>query len=190
VIRRSEGLLTALSSVRVLAVPAVMALVLANDGRGVDAIAAALFAVAAATDTLDGYLARRWRLESTLGSFLDTTADKLLTSGTLVALVSVGRASAWVATIIIGRELLIMGLRGLVAADGVVMKPSIWGKLKTNAQFVAILLAILAPAASAGPMRIYGWALVAAALITVASAVEYLVRFSGTLTGPASGTET
>src|SRR5436853_471710 len=83
---------------------------------------------------------RRRRLETTLGSFLDTTADKLLTSGTLVALVSVGRASAWLATIIIGRELVIMGLRGLIAADGGVMKPSIWGKLKTNTQFVAILL--------------------------------------------------
>lgn len=189
-IRRSEGLLTALSSVRVLAVPVVMALVLANRGRGLDAVAAVLFAVAALTDTLDGYLARRWSLESTLGSFLDTTADKLLTSGTLVALVSVGRASAWVATIIIGRELLIMGLRGLVAADGVVMKPSIWGKLKTNTQFVAILLAIVGPATAVGPMRLYDWALVAAALITVASAVEYLVRFSDSLTGATSGTET
>lgn len=190
VIRRSEGLLTALSSVRVLAVPVVMALVLADRGRGVDAVAAVLFALAAVTDTLDGYLARRWRLESTLGSFLDTTADKLLTSGTLVALVSVGRASAWVATIIIGRELLIMGLRGLVAADGTVMKPSIWGKLKTNTQFAAILLAIVGPSASVGPMHVYDWGLVAAALITVASAVEYLVRFSDTLTGATSGTKT
>jgi CDP-diacylglycerol--glycerol-3-phosphate 3-phosphatidyltransferase len=190
VIRRSEGLLTALSSVRVLAVPVVMALVLADRGGGLDAVAAGLFAVAAVTDTLDGYLARRWSLESTLGSFLDTTADKLLTSGTLVALVSVGRASAWVATIIIGRELLIMGLRGLVAADGVVMKPSIWGKLKTNTQFAAILLAIVGPAAELGPMHLYDWGLVLAALITVASAVEYLVRFSGTLTRAASGTET
>jgi CDP-diacylglycerol---glycerol-3-phosphate 3-phosphatidyltransferase len=190
VIRRSEGLLTALSSVRVLAVPVVMALVLANRGHGLDALAAVLFAIAAVTDTLDGYLARRWSLESTLGSFLDTTADKLLTSGTLVALVSVGRASAWVATIIIGRELLIMGLRGLVAADGRVMKPSIWGKLKTNTQFAAILLAILGPAASLGPSRVYDWALLVAALITVASAVEYLVRFSGSLTRATSGTET
>jgi CDP-diacylglycerol---glycerol-3-phosphate 3-phosphatidyltransferase len=190
VIRRSEGLLTALSSVRVLAVPLVMALVLANRGGGVDAAAAVLFAVAALTDTLDGYLARRWSLESTLGSFLDTTADKLLTSGTLVALVSVGRASAWVATIIIGRELLIMGLRGIVAAGGDVMKPSIWGKLKTNTQFGAILLAILGPGTSLGPMRLYEWALLVAALITVASAVEYLVRFSDTLTDAASGTET
>ena len=76
---------------------------------------------------------------------------------------SVGRASAWIATIIIGRELLIMGLRGLVAADGVVMKPSIWGKLKTNAQFVAILLAIVHPHVSIGPLRLDEVAMLAAA---------------------------
>ena len=154
-------MLTALSSVRVVLVPVVMALVLANAGRGVDEAAAVLFAVAAVTDTLDGYLARRWQLTSTLGSFIDTTADKLLTSGTLVALVSVGRASAWIATIIIGRELLIMGLRGLIAADGVVMKPSIWGKLKTNTQFLAILLAILHPSVDIGPLRLDEVAMIA-----------------------------
>jgi phosphatidylglycerophosphate synthase len=69
------------------------------------------------------------------------------------------------------------------------MKPSIWGKLKTNTQFVAILLAIVGPAASLGPMRVYGWALVVAAAITVGSAVEYLVRFSDMLTGATSGGE-
>ena len=70
------------------------------------------------------------------------------------------------------------------------MKPSIWGKLKTNTQFVAILLAILHPAVDIGPWRLDQVAMLAAALITVASAVEYLVRFSGSLTGAASGTET
>ena len=74
-IRRSEGLLTALSSARVLAVPVVMALVLANNGDRWDYAAGVLFALAAVTDTLDGYLARRWRMETRLGSFLDTTAD-------------------------------------------------------------------------------------------------------------------
>jgi CDP-diacylglycerol---glycerol-3-phosphate 3-phosphatidyltransferase len=182
-------MLTALSSMRVLVVPIVMALVLADKGRGWDDAAGVLFALAAITDTLDGYLARRWELETTLGSFIDTTADKLLTSGTLVALVSVGHASAWIATIIIGRELLIMGLRGLIAADGVVMKPSIWGKLKTNTQFLAILLAILHPDVHVGPWRLDEVAMLVAALITVASAVEYLVRFSGSVTGAASGNE-
>jgi phosphatidylglycerophosphate synthase len=84
----------------------------------------------------------------------------------------------------------IMGLRGLIAADGMVMKPSFWGKLKTNAQFVAILLAIVQLDVSIGPLRLDEVAMLAAAAITVASAAEYLVRFSGSLTGGATGTET
>jgi CDP-diacylglycerol--glycerol-3-phosphate 3-phosphatidyltransferase len=179
---RSERTLTIISTARIVAVPVVMALVLANRGQGTDIVAAVLFTLAAITDFVDGYLARRWRLTTTMGSFLDTTADKLLASGVLVALVSVNHASAWIATIIIGRELLIMGLRGLVAADGVVMKPSIWGKLKTNVQFVAILIAIVYPDISIGPWRISEWAMFVAALITVASAVEYLARFWPVLT--------
>jgi CDP-diacylglycerol---glycerol-3-phosphate 3-phosphatidyltransferase len=179
--------LTAITLARVVAVPVVMALVLANRGRGTDLVAAALFALAAVTDFVDGRLARRWRLTTTLGSFIDTTADKLLTSGVLVALVAVDRASTWIAVIIIARELMIMGLRGLVAADGAVMPPSIWGKLKTNVQFVAILLAIIRFDVSIGPLLLDEWAMLAAAAITIASAVEYLVRFWPLLTAAPDG---
>ena len=119
-----------------------------------------------------------------MGSFLDTTADKLLVSGVLIALVAVGRASPWVALIIVGRELVIMGLRGLVAAEGTIMKPSIWGKLKANAQFLAIVLAIVRFGEPLGPFFLDEWAMVAAAAITVLSAVEYLTRFSSVLTSP------
>jgi CDP-diacylglycerol--glycerol-3-phosphate 3-phosphatidyltransferase len=145
-------------------------------------IACLLFAIAAGTDFLDGYLARRWAATTTLGSFLDTTADKLLVSGVLIALVAVGRASPWVAAIIIGRELLIMGLRGVVAADGTVIAPSIWGKLKANVQFVAIFLAILRPGSQIGPFYLDEWAMWTAAVVTLLSAVEYLARFSNRFT--------
>ena len=80
-------------------------------------LTAALFAFAAATDWVDGYLARRWEVTTKLGSFLDTTADKLLVTGVLIALVAVERASPWVAIIIIGRELMVLGLRGVIAAE-------------------------------------------------------------------------
>jgi hypothetical protein len=90
-----------------------MALILAGPDHGSAYTAAAVvFAVAASTDFVDGYLARRWAVTTKLGSFLDTTADKLLVSGALIALVDVRRASAWIAAIIVGRELLILGLRG------------------------------------------------------------------------------
>jgi len=140
-----------------------------------------VFAVAAMTDFADGYLARRWAVTTKLGSFLDTTADKLLVTGALIALVDVDRASPWLAAIIIGRELLILGLRGAVAADGVVFPPSIWGKLKTNVQFIAIFLAIVRWGGRLGPFYLDEWVMIAAAAITVLSAVEYLKRFSSAL---------
>jgi CDP-diacylglycerol--glycerol-3-phosphate 3-phosphatidyltransferase len=169
-----------LTYTRIVATPVVMALLLIGSDRQYTA-AAVVFAVAAATDYADGYLARRWGETTKLGSFLDTTADKLLVAGVLFALVDVGRASAWIAAIIVGRELLILGLRGVVAAGGTVFPPSIWGKLKTNVQFVAIFLAIVRYGRELGPLRLDEWAMAVAAFITVLSAVEYLARFSSAL---------
>jgi CDP-diacylglycerol---glycerol-3-phosphate 3-phosphatidyltransferase len=178
---RTTSLLRALTYVRVILVPVVMVLVLDRPFDHAYGLAAALFAVAAATDFLDGYLARRWAATTTLGGFLDTTADKLLVSGVLIALVAVGRASAWIAAVIVGRELVILGLRGAVAADGAVMRTSIWGKLKANVQFLAVLLAILRTGPKLGPWYADQWAMVVAAIVTVLSALQYLSRFAGTL---------
>jgi CDP-diacylglycerol--glycerol-3-phosphate 3-phosphatidyltransferase len=156
-----------------------MALILLGpDHKSAYTVGAVVFAIAAATDFVDGYLARRWAVTTKLGSFLDTTADKLLVTGALIALVDGDRASPWIAGIIIGRELLILGLRGVVAADGTVFPPSIWGKLKTNVQFIAIFLAIVRFGVSLGPLRLDEWAMVVAAAITVISAVEYFTRYS------------
>ena len=180
-----RAVLAALTYARIASVPAVMGLILLGPRTDYAYGAAALvFAFAASTDFLDGYLARRWGVTTTLGSFLDTTADKLLVSGALVALVDVDRASPWIVAVIVGRELVILGLRGVVAADGTVFAPSIWGKLKANVQFVAILLAILRFDAPLGPLLLDEWAMLAAAAITVMSAVEYLARFSSALTSP------
>jgi CDP-diacylglycerol--glycerol-3-phosphate 3-phosphatidyltransferase len=176
-------LLSVVTYVRVVAVPVVMALILlAPSSDGAYVAAAVLFAVAAGTDFLDGYLARRWSVTTTLGSFLDTTADKLLVSAALIALVAVERASAWIAAIIIGRELVILGLRGVVAVEGTVFAPSIWGKAKANIQFAAIFLAILRPGDPIGGLYLDEWAMLAAAAITVYSGVEYLSRFASALT--------
>jgi CDP-diacylglycerol--glycerol-3-phosphate 3-phosphatidyltransferase len=177
-----HSFLLGITFARILLVPVVMGLiVLGPDRSGAYTLAAVFFALAAATDFVDGYLARRWAQTTNVGSFLDTTADKLLVSGALIALVDVGRASPWIAIIIIGRELLILGLRGVVAAEGTVFPPSIWGKLKTNVQFAAILLAILRFDVSLGPLFLDEWAMIAAAFVTVMSAVEYLTRFSSAL---------
>ena len=183
---RSARVLAAGTTLRILLVPVVMGLVLADTGATGNAalLAAAVFFVAAATDYVDGYLARRWNVTTTLGSFLDTTADKLLVSGVLVALVAVERVSPWIAVIIVGRELVILGLRGAVAVDGGVVQPSLLGKSKTAVQFLAILLAIVRPGDPIGGLYLDEWTMLAAAAITIFSAVDYLVRFSSALTAP------
>jgi CDP-diacylglycerol--glycerol-3-phosphate 3-phosphatidyltransferase len=181
--RRASNFLTGITYLRVALVPVIMALVLAGPNvRYTFAIAAALFAIAAATDFFDGFLARRWAKATTLGSFLDTTADKLLVSGALVALVAVDRASAWIAFLIIGRELVILGLRGAIAAGGEVMSPSIWGKLKANAQFLAVTLAIVRIPDKVGPLFVDQYGMLLAAAATIASAAEYLARFARVFT--------
>jgi CDP-diacylglycerol---glycerol-3-phosphate 3-phosphatidyltransferase len=175
---RTARFLAVSTSLRIVLTPVVMGLLLldgTSPGTAAD-VAAALFCVAAATDWIDGRLARRWGVTTTLGSFLDTTADKLLVTGGLVALVAVDRASPWIAVIIVGRELVIMGLRGVIAADGTVMAPSALGKIKTTAQFLAIALAIIRPGDTVAGLYVDEWVMLAAAAITVASAVDYLVR--------------
>jgi CDP-diacylglycerol--glycerol-3-phosphate 3-phosphatidyltransferase len=183
---RSARFIAVGTATRIFLTPVVMWLVLYGEGNSAELGAAALFCVAAATDWVDGRLARRWGVTSKLGSFLDTTADKLLVTGVLIALVAVERVSPWIAMIIIGRELVIMGLRGVVAADGLVMAPSIWGKIKTNVQFFAILIAIVRPDVVVAGAYADEWLMVAAAVITVGSAVDYLVSFSSALRASAA----
>jgi CDP-diacylglycerol--glycerol-3-phosphate 3-phosphatidyltransferase len=170
---------------RIALTPVVMALILlpdADDG-GLRALATVLFCIAAATDYVDGHLARRWNVTTKLGSFLDTTADKLLVAGVLIALLGVDRVSPWIAALIIGREFVLMGLRGVIASDGAVMAPSSLGKLKTSIQFLAIALAILRPGDPIGDQYLDEWAMLIAAVITVWSAVDYLVRAAPALRG-------
>jgi CDP-diacylglycerol--glycerol-3-phosphate 3-phosphatidyltransferase len=180
---RAAVVLRWVTYLRVVLTPVVMALVLAGpDYRQAFGVAAALFGVAAVTDFIDGRLARRWRQSTQLGSFMDTTADKLLVSGVLLALVDIGRTSAWIAFVIIGRELLILGLKGAASAtEGSSVSPTALGKAKANIQFIAIFLAILRPNVLIGHFFLDEVILAVAAVLTVWSAVDYLVRLSGTL---------
>ena len=170
---RSARLVAAGTATRIVLTPVVMWLVLAGDEPG---LATALFCVAAATDWIDGRLARRWGVTTKLGSFLDTTADKILVAGVLIALLGVDRVSPWIVALIVGREILLMALRGLIAAGGEVMAPSMLGKLKTGIQFSAIALAIRRLGDPIGGMYLDEWAMLAAAVITVWSGADYLAR--------------
>jgi CDP-diacylglycerol--glycerol-3-phosphate 3-phosphatidyltransferase len=165
-----------LGVVRILMTPAVMILVLLDTQHGYEA-AAILFVVAAATDFFDGFIARRWDIGTVLGAFLDSTADKLLVTGSLLALVSVDRVSVWAALIIIAREIAVMTLRGVVAIEGEVVGPSVLGKLKANVQYLAIVLAMLRLFERLGPLYLDEWVMWIAVALTIASGWGYLRAF-------------
>lgn len=171
-----------LAVTRLILTPVVMAMVLRSPGNDGMAIAAAVvFGIAALTDFADGYLARRWRITTMLGAFLDTVADKVLVAGALIALVEIGTTNTWVAFIIIGRELAMMGLRSVAALDLGTVPPSIWGKWKATVQFVAILFAIGHLDVVIGPWRLDEWLMGVAVVVTVVSAGDYFSRFRGVL---------
>lgn len=106
-------------------------------------IAAAIFIIAALTDALDGYIARKYNLISNFGKFMDPLADKLLVSSALICFVELKLLAAWIVVIIIAREFIISGFR-LVASDrGVVIAASWWGKIKTNVQMIMSVMLII-----------------------------------------------
>lgn len=163
-----------LAAVRIVLAPFVVAMAL----RGSDPVlTAGLFALAASTDFFDGYIARKWNVESNLGIFLDSTADKLLVTGSLFALIAIDRASVWAALIIVMREFIVMALRSLTAVEGTIVPPSIWGKLKASVQFLAIFLAFLRPGEPIVGLYPDEWVMWLAVVITVLSGWGYLRAF-------------
>ena len=153
---------------RVFLVPVFLTLLLENVPHGAY-WATVVFIIAAITDGLDGYAARVRKEVTRFGQLMDPVADKLLISSALIAMVELGQVSAWTAVLIIGREFAVSGLRMLIAAEGAIMPASIWGKLKTVSQVVAIAALLIAlPGAQ--------WLLWLAVVLTIASGVQYFVQ--------------
>jgi len=177
-----------LTLLRIASIP-VIAAILLSPSRSAGLWAAAIFAVASITDWLDGYLARRMGIVTVFGKFLDPIADKLIVMSVLIMILPYGRAPAWMVLIILGREIIITGLRGLASTEGVVIPASNLGKFKTIFQIVAILGLLL--------HYDYHWFfgmdirylfvnmhnvgifyLWIATIITIWSGIDYLVKFS------------
>lgn len=166
-----------LTTARFAAVPVVM-LLLVFPGRGASVLAALCFLLAGATDFLDGFYARRHRLVSRFGKFMDPLADKLLVSAALIMLIPHGRVPAWMAVLIIGRELAVTGLRGLAAIEGLILAPDRWGKAKTLIQMTALTALILHYPLFGIDFHLVGTVLLWLALIiTLASGVGYFQAF-------------
>ncbi|MDK2823088.1 MAG: CDP-diacylglycerol---glycerol-3-phosphate 3-phosphatidyltransferase [Clostridia bacterium] len=128
----------ALTIIRIILVPVFMIVLLVKIPYG-QLFAAAIFIIAASTDGLDGYIARKRKQITNFGKIMDPLADKLLVSAALISLVQLGKIAGWVAVIIIGREFAVTGLRSVAAAEGIVISASKLGKYKTVFQIIAIV---------------------------------------------------
>jgi CDP-diacylglycerol--glycerol-3-phosphate 3-phosphatidyltransferase len=163
----------ALTVVRILLVPVVVVALLVESPGG-STIAAIVFAIAALTDGLDGYIARSQQSVTTFGKVMDPVADKLMVAAALIALVSLDRLAAWVAMVIIAREFAVSGLRIAAGQQGVVIPASSLGKLKTIVQVGAVLALIAASDPDAAWVMALVYAMVA---VTVVSGVDYFLNF-------------
>ena len=165
---------TAITLSRIFLVPILVVVILTRW----QLLGVAVFLVAAATDALDGYLARKRGEVTAIGKFLDPIADKLLISAAFISLVEVGAAPAWIVVIVVGRELAVSGLRQIAATQGVVMDASIWGKYKTFSQIVAVVLLILGERHLQEFDFLGRLALWLVLILAVLSAADYFWKFS------------
>ena len=194
--RRKLGLANWITLVRMTFIPVFLVVLLGRFGSSVSSwndwrpwLAAAVFTVLAATDAVDGYVARSRNEVTTFGKFIDPLADKLLVTAALVGLVQLGSLPGWVAIVIIGRELIVSGLRMVAVAEGVVIAASPWGKVKTVFQIIALVAFILKSAPMFAPWALAvdtgAWIVMGMALLlTVWSAADYFYHARDAIAGP------
>lgn len=173
-----------LTLLRIFFVPVLVA-ALVREQKSVDvfgwtvhnnSLALGIFLAAAATDLLDGYLARRWGQITTVGTLLDPIADKLLISSALISLVQVRLVPAWVVILLVGREFAVSGLRSIAASEGFTISASDLGKSKMVAQVVAITMLMISldvPSLSTAA-TVCLWGVV---FFSLASALDYFRKF-------------
>src|SRR3990170_3949059 len=151
---------------------------LLSPGRSMSLVSAIIFVIVCATDWLDGYIARKKGIITSLGKFLDPLADKLLITAAFIMLIPLGRVPAWAVALIIGREIAVTGLRAIAVDSGVVIAASNLGKLKTIAQIVCLVpLIVHYPWGPVDFQAIGEVLLVAAFALTMWSGVDYFLGF-------------
>lgn len=176
-----------LTMLRIAAIPLLCVLLLSPE-REPGFWAAALFAVASVTDWLDGYLARKMGIVTVFGKFLDPIADKLIVMAALIMILPFDRVPAWMVLVILGREMIITGLRGIASTEGIVIPASNLGKFKTIFQLVAIIGLLLHynyhwffgtdhPLLVVNMHNVGMFYLWIATIITIWSGVDYLNKF-------------
>lgn len=168
---------------RIVAVPVIVVLLMLPN-RFTALLAGLIFSAAAITDYLDGYLARRYGLVSNLGKVMDPVADKLLVASSLIMLSALGWMPAWIACVIIGRELAVSGLRNIIAQNKLDVSASSLGKYKTGFQIAAIIPLMFHYPAFGLDFNAIGTIFLWGALaLTIWSGVDYFLRFRKLLSG-------
>lgn len=169
-----------ISLLRIILVPIFLTFLLVNFEPPLviytDYMAITIFIFAALTDSFDGYIARRDGLVTNFGKLIDPLADKMLISGALIALVSMGEISPWPAFIIITREFAVTGFRSVASTEGVVIAASNWGKMKTILQIIAIVAVMININIFKLPFSGHSILLWIATFVTVISGVDYVYK--------------
>ena len=167
----------AITVVRIVAIPVIL-VVLSKDTWLRSWIAGWIFIFAIIGDFLDGYLARKMNLQSTLGAFLDPLADKLIVGSVLIMLIPLGRVEAWLVAVLLSREIAITSLRAVAASEGLIIAASKWGKFKTAFQATAIsMLCLHYPLWGVSLQRVGYGLLLVATLFALWSAWSYFSGF-------------
>jgi CDP-diacylglycerol--glycerol-3-phosphate 3-phosphatidyltransferase len=172
---------------RILLVP-LLVVALLTKFEGKEYVALGLFLLAAATDVLDGYVARRRRQVTRLGKLLDPAADKILMSAAFISLVELNVAPAWMVVLIVARELAVSALRSFAAADAVVIAADLSGKVKTAVHTVAISVCIiherLQDLGADDPFWLVPAVLWASVAMSVVSGLDYFIRYGRLVLAP------
>jgi len=165
-----------LTIIRIALIPIFLVFLMIQTQLGA-IIAVVIFTIAAVTDGLDGYIARKRKEVTKVGKLLDPLADKLLITSALVSLVELGKLPSWIVIIIISREFIISGLRMVAATEGIVISASIWGKIKTITQIIAIISVLLdTQPFSFSNLRFSGAVLIISLVFTIISGIDYIIK--------------
>ena len=163
----------------------------ADVDQWTDLLAFCLFLSAALTDLADGYYARKYKSESVLGKLMDPLADKVLITVALIMLIPMGKVPAWISFIILARELMVTGLRGVAASSGIVVSASGLGKIKSVMQYTALCILIFPTGLLPLPyLHELGLIiLIVSMILTIWSGFDYFYRFQKVFLAPPGSTE-
>jgi len=175
--REVFNLPNAISMLRIGVIPVLFFLLL-DPGKIMSLVIATLFIAAALTDLLDGYIARKYQIVTTMGKFLDPIADKLIVNTAMIMMIPIDRIPAWIVAVIVIRDFVVDGIRNIASSNGIVIQASPLGKRKTLCQIFAVSALMIHYPFIGADAHVVGMVILYIALIlTVVSGTEYFVRF-------------